>query len=110
VFARSCAARPGPSSTGSRLGDLDEAEAMHRRALAIRERLEGAQHPELAVPISNLATTLLAAGRAIEAEPLARRALALAEGALEPDHPNLEALRANLRAAEATARKPSGVA
>jgi len=57
------------------------------------------------VPVSNLATTLLSAGRPSEAEPLSRRALALAEVALEPDHPNLEALRANLTAAETAARQ-----
>ena len=77
-------------------GDFQAAELMHRRALEIKERTLGPEHPELATTLSNLATTLYAEGRGDEAVPLLRRALALAEGSLAPGHPNLEALRANL--------------
>ncbi len=77
-------------------GDLGAAALMHRRALSIKERVLGPEHPELATTLSNLATTLHALGRTGEAVPYMRRALALAEGSLEPGHPNLEALRANL--------------
>jgi tetratricopeptide (TPR) repeat protein len=89
------------AAIAQRRGDLTEAEQMHRRSLATKERTLGPEHPELATTLSNLATTLYAEGRAGEAVPLLRRALTLAEDSLEPDHPNLAALRGNLEKVEA---------
>ncbi|MCE5288945.1 MAG: tetratricopeptide repeat protein [Nocardiaceae bacterium] len=86
-----------------RRGDLLAAESMQRRALAIRESMQGPTHPELAVPLSNLAVTLTRQGRHDEAVPLLRRALALAKVAIEPTHPNLAILRNNVAKAEAAA-------
>ena len=64
-----------------RRGDLEEAERLHRRALAIKEATLGGDHPELAITLANLATTLRAAGRPDEAVPLDRRAHALLDRA-----------------------------
>jgi Flp pilus assembly protein TadD len=61
------------------LGRPTEAEPLHRRALALRERVLGPDHPDVAQSISNLAVVLAALGRPAEAEPLHRRALALRE-------------------------------
>jgi class 3 adenylate cyclase/Tfp pilus assembly protein PilF len=64
-----------------------EAEPLLRRALALRERVLGPDHPDLATSLDNLAQLYGATGRPAEAEPLYQRALAVRERALGPDHP-----------------------
>ncbi len=59
-----------------RLGRYDDAEALHRRAIAIQEKAAGAGR-ELAVSLNNLALIDLKSGRQAEAEQLTKRALAL---------------------------------
>ncbi len=68
----------GPDALEVARGDLEEAERLHRRALA------------------NLATTLRAAGRPDEAVALDRRAHALLDGRVAPDHPTLALVRSRL--------------
>jgi tetratricopeptide (TPR) repeat protein len=58
------------------------------RALAIREKALGPDHPETAESLSNLATLLRAQGDLAGARPLYERALAICEGALGPEHPH----------------------
>jgi tetratricopeptide (TPR) repeat protein len=58
------------------LGQYDEAEAIHRRTLALRTGLFGPEYLATAESVHNLARTLLAQGRLAEAEPLERQALA----------------------------------
>ena len=65
-----------------------EAEPLFRRALAIREKALGPDHPDTAPSLNNLAELLRAQGRYGEAEPLYRLALAIREKALGPDHPD----------------------
>jgi Flp pilus assembly protein TadD len=77
----------------ARHGEADPAEAGYRRALALKERVLGPEHPELAPTLNNLAMLL---GPGNEAEALLRRAIALLEANVEPDHPNLVACRENL--------------
>jgi len=50
-----------------------------RRALAIDEVSYGADHPDVAIRLNNLARLLQDTNRLAEAEPLMRRALAIAE-------------------------------
>ena len=50
-----------------------------RRALAIDENSFGADHPNVATSLNNLATLLQDTNRLAEAEPLMRRALAIDE-------------------------------
>ena len=76
----------------------DEAEPPHRRALAIRERALGPDHPATAQSLNNLALLYRDQGRLAEAEPLWQRALAIFEQALGPEHP-LTALSLNNLAA-----------
>jgi Flp pilus assembly protein TadD len=58
-------------------GRYAEAEAAHRRALAIREGALGKNHPEVATSLSNLAALYYVQGRQAEAEALRERALAI---------------------------------
>jgi tetratricopeptide (TPR) repeat protein len=65
-----------------------------RRALAIDERSFGADHPDVARDLNNLALLLQATNRLGEAEPLMRRALAIDERSFGADHPKV-AIRLN---------------
>jgi tetratricopeptide (TPR) repeat protein len=65
-----------------------EAEPRLVRALAIRERVLGRDHPEVARSVNDLAWLCCDEGRYAEAERLSRRALAIREKAL--GHQNIE--------------------
>jgi hypothetical protein len=65
-------------------GDLDAAEALHRRALAIREAKLGADHHDVAFSLLGLSRVALARKDAATAKPLCERALALFRAA-DPD-------------------------
>jgi tetratricopeptide (TPR) repeat protein len=67
------------------MGRYDEALDYHQRGLAIRERLHGQEHPNVATSLSNMSLTLMSQGKAAEALPLAERALAIQERVLGPD-------------------------
>jgi tetratricopeptide (TPR) repeat protein/Mrp family chromosome partitioning ATPase len=66
-----------------------EAEPLLRRALIIDETSFGANHPDVAIGLNNLALLLLDTNRSAEAEPLMRRALAIDETNFGADHPNV---------------------
>jgi len=70
-------------------GRYAEAEPLFKRALAIKEKAFGPDHPGVALGLSNLASLYNAQGRYGEAEPLHKRALAIMEKALGPEHPNV---------------------
>lgn len=63
-----------------------EAEPLMRRALAIDEASFGAEHPDVAIALNNLASLLKDTNRLDEAEPLMCRALAIDEKCFGPDH------------------------
>jgi len=67
-------------------GRLEEAEALHKRALAIIEKALGPEHPDVATSLNNLADLYRALGKYAEVEPLHKRALGIREKALEPEH------------------------
>ena len=67
---------------------------MMRRALAIDEQSYGADHPNVAIGLNNLASFLVETNRLTEAEPMMRRALAIDEQSYGADHPNV-AIRLN---------------
>jgi len=69
-------------------GQYDSAFAPSRRALAIRETALGAEHPDTAEAVYNLAMLFRAKGDDASAEPLLIRALAINEKALGDGHPN----------------------
>jgi tetratricopeptide (TPR) repeat protein len=65
-----------------------EAEPLYKRALAVREKALGPEHPDTAQSLNNLALLYYSQGRYAEAEPLCKRALAVREKALGPEHPD----------------------
>ena len=57
--------------------------------MAIKEKILGPDHTEVATSLNNLALLYYAQGRYAQAEPLYKRSLAILEKALEPDHPDV---------------------
>jgi len=70
------------------LGQHEESRQRHERALALREKRLGPEHPHTGLSLSNLGRALHGLGRYEEARQLHERSLALREKALGPDHPN----------------------
>ncbi len=66
-----------------------EAEPLHKRSLAIREKALGPDHPDVAQSLNNLGGLYKVQGKYAEAEPLYQRALAIREKALGSEHPEL---------------------
>lgn len=67
-------------------GEHAQAEALFKRALAIRENTLGLEHPEVAAALNDLALTYMKQGQCEMAEPLFKRAMAIIEKSLGPDH------------------------
>ncbi len=67
-------------------GRYTEAEGLEQRALAIREKTFGPDHPEVATDLDNLAVLASDQGRYGDAEPLEERALAIRQKALGSDN------------------------
>ncbi len=74
----------------------EEIISLARSALAIREKVLGAEHPSTATSLNNLAGLLSKKGDYDSAEPLYRRALAIAEKVLGHEHPDTVLFRKNL--------------
>lgn len=79
-------------------GKYADATTPAREALALRERLLGPDHPDVAEALNALALVLQYQGAHAEAHALFVRSLALQEKALGPDHPSLAAAVNNLGA------------
>jgi tetratricopeptide (TPR) repeat protein len=56
-----------------------EAEGLLKKALAIREKTRGPDHPDVELTLRNLAALYREQGRTAEAQPLYRRAPAIRE-------------------------------
>jgi CHAT domain-containing protein/tetratricopeptide (TPR) repeat protein len=63
----------------------DEAVGLYRKALAIREKVLGADHPKVAATLLPLGRTLMALDRPAEAEPIFVQLLGLHERTAKPD-------------------------
>ena len=72
-----------------------EAEPLMKRALAIDEASYGAEHPNVARDLNNLAQLLKDTNRLAEAEPLMKRALNLSLSSLGNEHPNTRTVMEN---------------
>ena len=59
------------------IGDLENAEAMHRQALAIRLKVSGTNDPQVAQSMRSLSHVLWRRGDLVEAESMARAGIAL---------------------------------
>ena len=68
-------------------GDFGAARPLFERALAIREKALGPDHPETGQSLHNLAVLLQAQGDFAAARPLHEWALAIRERTLGPEHP-----------------------
>ncbi len=66
-------------------GEFAEAERLYRRALEIREREQGPNHPDVAMVLNNLAALEATRGDYDAAQPLLERALAIRQTALGED-------------------------
>jgi len=67
-----------------------EAAPLYERSLAISEKALGAEHPDVAATLNNLAGVYDAQGRYDDAESLYERALAIRERVLGPDYEIVE--------------------
>lgn len=67
-------------------GASAEAEGLYRRALGIREGVQGPNHPDVALVLNNLAALYAAQDNYAAAQPLLERALAIREAAFGPAH------------------------
>ena len=73
-----------------------EARPLLKRAVAIREELLGAEHPDTAASLNNLAQLLRHVSDFTGARPLLKRALAIREELLGPKHPHTATTLHNL--------------
>jgi tetratricopeptide (TPR) repeat protein len=73
------------------IGDYAAAQPYSQRALALRERVLGPDHPEVAASLNNLAALYDSQGCYGDTEPLYQRALTIWEKALGPAHPHVAA-------------------
>src|SRR6476469_7538523 len=70
-------------------GQYAEAIPLAQRALSIRERALGPDHPDLASLLENLAALYATQGQYVEAEALYKRSLAIREKIVGPEDPSL---------------------
>lgn len=77
-------------------GDFSRARPYYERALAINEKVLGAEHPDTARSLNNLGGLLDSQGDYTGARGYYERALAVLGRRLGPDHPNTKLVRDNL--------------
>jgi tetratricopeptide (TPR) repeat protein len=70
------------------MGEYAKAEPLFQRALKIREKALGPEHPDTAKSLNILANLYSSMGDYAKAEPLLQRALKINEKALGPEHPS----------------------
>lgn len=79
-------------------GRYSEAIPLAERSLAIYEKALGANHPDVALSLNNLAGLYDSQGQYAKAEPLYQRSLAIYEKALGANHPDVATSLNNLAA------------
>ncbi|RXH56804.1 tetratricopeptide repeat protein [Granulicella sibirica] len=73
-----------------------EAEPLYQHSLAVREKISGPEHPDVATGLNNLAVLYRKRGKYAEAESLYQRSLALRERVFGPNDPDVAASLNNL--------------
>ena len=76
--------------------EIDQAEALFKRALAIRERHLGEKHPEVAVTLNSLARLYFRRNDFVSAAPLLMRLLAIKQESLGAHHPEVAVILTSL--------------
>ncbi len=89
-------------------GNRDNAERLYRQSLAIREKILGREHPDVAESLTGLAG-VLSLRRIDEAERLARRSLSVREKALGENHPDVAESLSRLAEVTLEIGKPSEI-
>jgi len=79
-------------------GQYEQAAAFYQRALAIREKTLGPDHPDVGETLLDLAGIYNELCQRELAEPLYQRALAIKEKALGPDHPDVATILEDMAA------------
>ena len=79
-------------------GKYKDAISLAQKALAIREKVLGSEHPDVATSLNNLALLYQVQGNYSEAEPLYQRSLAIREKVLGSEHPSVATSLNNLAA------------
>lgn len=79
-----------------RAARYDQAIPLAKKALALHEKVLGAEHPDVAAPLNNLAMLYIANGDHESAEPLLQRALAINEKTFGPEHLDVAMVLNNL--------------
>ena len=74
----------------------DESERLYFRALEIKQKVLGENHPDVGAILNHLANLLKLQGKHDQAEPMFIKSLAIAEAALGKDHPNLAVVLNNM--------------
>lgn len=77
-------------------GQYSTAQPPLKHALAIREKVLGPDHPDVATSLNILAVSYHAQRQYAEAQPRYERALAIQEKVLGPDHPDVALILSNL--------------
>jgi tetratricopeptide (TPR) repeat protein len=78
------------------MGNYEEADPLHRRALEGREKALWFEHPDTLSSVNNLGVLLQDQGKDEEAEAMYRRALEAYQKTLGPEHTDTLACRKNL--------------
>ena len=76
--------------------DYAAARPLYERALAIRERFLGPNHPSTALTLNNLALLLHKQKAYADARPLYERALEICKRVLGSNHPHTQTIQTNL--------------
>jgi tetratricopeptide (TPR) repeat protein len=79
------------------MGDYEKALPLYQRALEIREKLLGPQHPDVATTLNNLAELYYHTERYEEALSLLERSLKIFESKLGPANQNFKTTEQNIQ-------------
>ena len=77
-------------------GKYDEAEPLYKESLAIRKKVFGDEHPDVAGSLNNLAVLLYHQQKYNEAKTYMEQALTIWAKVLGPDHPKTKAAEETL--------------
>lgn len=78
------------------MGRYPEAQSFYEKALALREKTLGPNHPDVAVSLNNLAGLYHDLGLYAKVEPLLQRSIKILEKSLGPSHPDVAVCLNNL--------------
>ena len=71
-------------------GDLENALLQHQRALEIRTRVFGSEHPDVAMSYGNMGYVYRSLGKAEEAREMFTKTYSIFLKVLGPDHPHTQ--------------------